>query len=472
MALTTAGAVGVPSPRGEGSVIRVVTEGAPWPGTIVREDDGSTTLHVDAALLAETTLWCAAADGHLLTPLDIVRTAAGHEAVFPLCQRRLDEVLRERIAAGTPPSAGECVTVAVSLLRGTAESADAAAGRWWLTDDGRPVLAIGGGDGVRDAALDIFTLLEEGSTGPMRDALNAAADAIADPRGDLVAAEDALFAVSEPAALVTTALAPARARSVATALRVEPAPPRSALRAAVARHVDADVAERVMGARDDLRERWAARRERRAESRDRRAEGRTRRREHTAAAPLRPGPTSPAAAAPRSRRLGRAPLLAGATVAALVIGAGLLWPTADASTAGPAVSDPAPAPAPTESTTEGADGSPTAGQPAADPTATPPADAPTDAPTLADELLTQAAACPDEACRDALRETPGRPSVDGVLGLAAPEREITLVEDYGGVAVLRVAAVTAGTAPDRLLVIVQTAQKWLIRDAYDVADQP
>lgn len=75
-------------------------------------------------------------------------------------------------------------------------------------------------------------------------------------------------------------------------------------------------------------------------------------------------------------------------------------------------------------------------------------------------------------CRDAVRETPGRPALDGVLGLAGAEREITLVEDYGGVAVLRVAAISPGAAPDRLLVIVETAQKWLIRDAYDVADQP
>ena len=455
------GAAGVPSPRGEGSVIRVVTDGAPWPGTIVREDDGSTTLHVDTASLVETTVWCAAADGHVLTPIDIVRTADGHEAVFALCQRRLDEVLRERSEAGAPPAAGECVTVAVSVLRGTAQAQNAPTGRWWLTDDGRPVLAIGDGEGVRDAALGILGLLEAGSAGTVRAALSAAAAAIADPRGDLAAAEDALFAVAEPTALVTTVLAPARARSVASTLRAEPIPPRSALRAAVARHVDADVAERVQGVRDDVRERWAARHDRRAARRVRRAERRTLGRERTAR--LRRPPRAPGAAeSPRPRRVRRAPMIVGAAAAAVVLGAGLLWPSDPAPT-GIAATAPVPNPAPEDSAASA--------PPPADPSAAT-APGPTDPQTLADLLLTSASSCIDEVCRDAVRETPGRPALDGVLGLAGAEREITLVEDYGGVAVVRVAAISPGTAPDRLLVIVETAQKWLIRDAYDVADQP
>lgn len=455
------GAAGVPPPTGEGGVIRVVTDGAPWPGTIVREEDGSTTLHVDAALLAETRVWCAATDGHLLAPIDIVRTAAGHEAVFPLCQRRLDELLHERIEAGAPPSAGECVTAAVSVLRGAAEAGDAPAGTWWLTDDGRPVLALGGGADVRDASLGILALLEKATNGAVRAALDAAAAAIADPRGDLAAAEDGLFFVAEPLALATTVLAPARARSVASTLRAEPPAPRRALREAVARHVDADVADRVLRARDDLSERWAAWRTRRAERHGRRAAHRRPGRDRGAA----PTPQLTAGTAPssRPRRVGRAPIVVGAVVAAIVLGAGLLWPSDEPGSTGVAATVP-PSTPPTVSEP--------AGQPASEPSAATDAGASDDPQTVAEWLLTTTAACPDEACRDGLRETPGRPALDGVLALPAPEREVALVEDYGGVAVLRVSAVTPGTMPDRLLVIVETAQKWLIRDAYDVADQP
>ncbi|MCR2785611.1 MULTISPECIES: hypothetical protein [unclassified Microbacterium] len=443
-------------PAGSGTVVRVVSDGTPWPGAIVREDDGRATLHVDVTLLQETAVWCAAADGHLLTPVDIVRTAGGQEAVFALCQQRLDDLLRSRAEAGAELAAGECVTVAVSVLRGTAEAGDAPCGHWWLTEEGRPVLALGGDASAVDAARGILALLREHARGELATALAAALDAVADPRADLAEAEDALFAAAAPTPLITTVLAPARARSVATALRAETPAPRSALRATIERHVDTEVADRVLGAREDLRERWAARRARRAERRAARVTKASPRTLKEASDPKPP--------TVRVRR--RAPLLTGAAVAAVVLGAGLLWPADEPSSAGSS----APPPAATPSTAATAEATPAPDGPAAAPAPDPAAA--TDPVAIADGLLSAASACTDEGCRDALREMPGRPVIDGVLGLPAGERQIVLVDDYGGVAVLRVSATAAGSAPDRLLVTVETDQKWLIRDAYDVADQP
>ena len=46
---------------------------------------------------------------------------------------------------------------------------------------------------------------------------------------------------------------------------------------------------------------------------------------------------------------------------------------------------------------------------------------------------------------------------------------MTLLDEFGGAAVLRVEA--AGGAPPQLVVIVRADGRWLLRDVYDVAQQ-
>ncbi|MCR2814583.1 hypothetical protein [Microbacterium jiangjiandongii] len=440
-----------PAPlAGGGAVLRVVRQGAPWPGTIVRHADGESALHVDAELLQGTTVWRAAPDGHILAPREVVRTASGHEAVFALCHGRLDHVLHERREAQAPPSAGECVTVAVSVLRGTEEAGPGACGQWWVTTEGRPVLALGGTTPAAHASRDILTLMSAHVTGGVADALQSAGAAVADPRPDaLERAEDALFAAAEPTPLVIDLPAPARALSVSVTARPH-AGPAAALRGALERHVDGDVAEQVGHAGDELRRRWQRSRERRAA---RRAARQATTRVRTRPAGTQPPPTAPSRAAARPNRV--RPVVVACAVAGLVLTAGLLWPSGDGS----ATASREATPAEIGDASAAATPSPVlTPMPAADPVA------------AAESLLSTAAACADDTCVSALRETPGRPAIDGVLALPPAERHVTLVDDYGGVAVLRVSA--DGESSDRLLVIVDAGHKWLIRDAYDVADQP
>ncbi|MCR2828163.1 hypothetical protein NQ160_21940, partial [Microbacterium sp. zg.Y909] len=288
---------------GGGAVLRVVREGAPWPGTIVRHDDGHSALHVDADLLEGTAVWRAEPDGHILAPSEVVRTASGHEAVFALCHGRLDHVLHERREAQAPPSAGECVTVAVSVLRGTDEAGPGACGQWWVTDEGRPVLALGGTTPVADASRDILGLMCADAQGGLADALRAAGAALEDPLRDALGrAEDSLFAAAQAAPLVTAVPAPARALTVSVTARPG-AGAGAALRGAVERHIDSEVAEQVAQAGEELRRRWRQRRELRA----------TRRAARQARGPVgRPPATAGASSGTRATRI--RPMLAGCVV--------------------------------------------------------------------------------------------------------------------------------------------------------------
>ena len=81
----------------------------------------------------------------------------------------------------------------------------------------------------------------------------------------------------------------------------------------------------------------------------------------------------------------------------------------------------------------------------------------------------------DVACA-ALREDPAAAPPAGLVA-TAPDAQITLVDEYGGVAVFRVEpAEGTGNRADgpaaQILVLDSVDGKWLIRDVYDVADQP
>jgi hypothetical protein len=67
------------------------------------------------------------------------------------------------------------------------------------------------------------------------------------------------------------------------------------------------------------------------------------------------------------------------------------------------------------------------------------------------------------------------------LDAAAQESAVELVDEYGDVAVVRLEADDTGEESSetdtqqpahRMVVLIRTEEKWLVRDVYDVADQP
>ena len=51
-------------------------------------------------------------------------------------------------------------------------------------------------------------------------------------------------------------------------------------------------------------------------------------------------------------------------------------------------------------------------------------------------------------------------------------REVALLDDYGGVIALRVAAEGDPEAVQIVLLVRSDERRWLVRDVYDIADQP
>ena len=232
-------------------------EDGPWPGVLARTTAGESRLLVDAELLgAEWKGWDAAADGHLLAPLDIVRRPDGHDVVLPVCVERLHDFLRRRTAR-MPLGAGEAVTLGVGLLRGCEEIAGAAEviGEWWLDEAGRPVLAT---DVTEERALHsaaaAFELVEVEPA--LRRTWQTGLRALTAERvsaTELAACEDALFAVADAEPLSTVTLAPrgafdGPARSIGgfdTRLADAPQPPPRAMWQSLIAGMDDDLADSV-----------------------------------------------------------------------------------------------------------------------------------------------------------------------------------------------------------------------------------
>ncbi|MFD4957502.1 hypothetical protein [Microbacterium sp. NPDC058389] len=419
-------------------------EDAPWPGILARETDGVMRLLVDAQELGtEWTGWDAARGGHVLAPVDIARRRDGHDVVLPVCVERLDGFVRRR-EARLPLTAGEAVTLGVSLLRGCGQlvAAPHTAGEWWLDDGGRPLLATEAAPGrALDAAADVMASLT--LEAPLQRTWETALRAVTAERlsmPDLVAAEDALFALATPEPLGTTALGPRSAVEVAAAVPAErtaaaPDPPIRSLWQTLLHGVDADLADTVSQATTAVWRRWGGRR-----------------------------PSSPSHKRPR-----RAPLIVGGAVAAAVLAVGALWPaggpaTADGTTPSPTAPTASPsadasravaAPQDAEGAASSSDGSPA------------------DLAAVTATLLDARAACSgdDECLAEVAVEPAASLAQGGAVDLPPAARTVVLLDDFGDVAVLRVEAVDAGVAA-QLVVIVRADEKWLLRDVHDVAQQP
>ncbi|MFK4835290.1 hypothetical protein ACI3KY_06140 [Microbacterium sp. ZW T2_14] len=425
-------------------------EDGPWPGVLVRTSAGDAFVLVDADMLgAQWRGWDAPADGHVLAPVDIARRVDGHDVVLPVCAERLEEFVRRR-ATRMPLSAGEAVTLGVSVLRGCAQIANApgTTGEWWLDDAGRPVLAT---DAATQRALDAAAaILECVDVDPAAErtwgtALRAVTAERLSVR-ELEAAEEALFAIAAPEPLSTVSLSPRSAAESARRVqavahagamdeRGDAAPP--SMWHSLLAGVDNDLADSVSRATTAV---WRR---------------------------LRPNPSDRPERA--SRR--RAPWLVGGAVAAAVLAGGALWPTAS----GVAKEEPAEvtATAPPGQTTEGTgtEAAPTTDGSQDPPAADPVAAAPTDLAQVTGALLDArlacqgASGCLDDVVMDSAVLT------GGAIDLPSGERQVALLDDFGDIAVLRVDA-GDGTVASQMVVIVRRNEKWLLRDVSDVAQQP
>jgi O-acetyl-ADP-ribose deacetylase (regulator of RNase III) len=398
---------------------------APFAGALRAGDPP--TLWVDAAEFAESPAWAAVDAEHILAPLDAAGTPEGPCIVLPHCPVRLDDVMQDAVV-----SPGALVTLAVSALRGAAEADRIGAehGRWWVTTEGRPVLALTGSSGWREETVAL--LRAAGERAPhMRAVLARTADAVADPRllrrgTDEI--EAALFAAAEAEALPTELrevlpAAPSRARTVTTP--AIGAGIVGTVRDLVARLVDAAVADRV----------------------------------HRAAASVRVSVVreSGKTAAPATRR--RRVVVVAAAAAACVVVAGALWPAGEAER--PAAAGEASATSAPRSSDEAERASPSVPAPG-------PAEdqGPEGVVAAARALVDAVRGCEDETCREGLWEDPA--TAAAIEAAAGESYGVQVVDEYGGVAAVRI----VGEAITQILVMVQSDEKWLVREVYDLADQP
>lgn len=420
--------------------------GGPWPGMLTCLPSGERRVFVDAATFAPGWAgWDAAPAGHILAAHDVVRRADGHDVVIEVCAEQLATFLARREASGAPLSTGEAITIGVSLLRGCAELSGAldTAGEWWLTEGGRPVFAAtDAGPTLRAATIG---LLEGFAPGTGRSpAWGDAAAVLAMERvlaAEIEQAEHALFEVAQPVALVTAGGVRSAHGTRTVRSRSEPAvlEDRPTLWGSLARHVDADFADAVSRVTTAL---W------------------------------RRGRRDPA------RR--RAPLIVGAVSAAAVLAIGLAWPGGGVATAesplperSTATHDAVPSTGPS-----GAGAAPDrdAVSPTTGPASSSDPSGEEDLAGVAATLLDALRACDgDEGCRAALwMGDVVAPGPGGVIELPADQRTVVLLDDFGGVAVLRADAIggAARDEPAQLVVIARNDQKWLLRDVHDVAQQP
>ena len=497
------------------AIRRVARPESPFAGVLARDDTGVTALLVEVGGVGG---WPARlmhrSSEHMLAPVDVVAGGSVAEIVLPWCSERVDAFLARRRRAGQPLGAGEAVTLGVCILRGAHDllEPDGGVGSWWLTSQGRPVFAPGADAGeARGAAVasdprgaaDSVAQASVSGAGAHIAALKALgaacrdrgieaaillcagrlAEAVATESRDrapgrwnasitstLAEGEESLFALASAEPLDTSSLRPRPARSLQgefDALLDDPGgvidteaerPPRrfwrvwgfvrDQVRQAGARHVDPEIA-------DVAADTW------------RRTRG-------------------------GAGRVLRRPLVVGAVLMVLIVGVGVLWPDDGGGGGEPAGAGPRAATSPADRAAAPGAGAATdpatsGGDAAAPPGESVPGDpaATTGLASLADGLLVSRAACQyGAACAAAVYEDDAaaqrvRPAAGGASGGrpidAAPRaRELTLVDDLGGVAVVRVSLRSqpaVGRAAE-MLIIVQTDRGWRIRDVFDVLDAP
>ncbi|MDF2993866.1 MAG: 5-nucleotidase/2,3-cyclic phosphodiesterase [Microbacterium sp.] len=351
---------------------------------------------------------------------------------------RLDDYLRRRARSGLPLTPGETVTVAVGVLRGCHDAADRARGAaWGLTARGRPLLVDApDGDDALGATAIVLAQLAPLTASDGRDLIERARDAIlTQPPRIWEQWERRLFAWADPLPLVLGPLAPRDDSGSAEPTSAAQTSPFLAL-------VDADLASMASEAIRGLVTGWRTWRHRRALVFGVVAAG-------VAVVLAMALPAGERGTASADDRGSKTPAPAAPS-------------TPSASPTAPHPGDRTPPPSPESLASEAP--APDAEAPGADTSPAPPTD---DVVAAAESLLTAWAACADDAsCEQALREGRAEP------GEAPPrdprEANVSLVDDFGGLAVVRL---DDGAAP-QYVTIVRAKDRWLIRAVRTVADQP
>lgn len=448
-------------------------------GVLVSDGDG-VRVRVDAGGVPAE-LWRHGDAEHIAGVRDIIRRADGHDALVPWCAERVSALLGRREAAESRLTPGEAVTLVGSLLRGIGEAGAASlTGVWWLADDARPLFVPGDGEPIlmasRSVIRQVRALIADRGLERLLGELENMPD---DPRAvqpRLAAWEHGLTEHAAPRALQREAFPPARVMAIPLH------------RARVATPLD-DLTGPAPEAPGVFRG-WGARLatvQRAVSARVGRMRGKlVPARVH---APARDGASravTPAGDDGRSRAPRRRLALVAVTAVVAVLAVGLFWPedpeTAQAEALIPttAVADPSEpdttesgeaedtgsAGAPTEDDSDGTD-APMPKPPPETPSA--PGDA-EDAVAAAGQLLAAITGCReagDAACATAIAPDSAQRVLDG-LGEFGADATVRPVEDYGDIAVVRV------EAADRrqMLVLIRQNDSWLVRDVYDVADQP
>lgn len=435
--------------------VRHVVAGAdsPWPGVLSWLSTGEARLLVDTRdLPSEWPGWSHAGDGHIAAVTDVTRTDDGHAAVLPVCVERVTAFLDRRARARVPLTAGEAVTVGVCLVRARAQLSDDrdAVGEWWLTDAGRPIFAATPtGTPFAEASADVIAAAA--SLAPAATPWRAVGDLLHHPRvsaQEIDDAEEDFFSFAEPARLATVTPSPRRggldshghlahdvgfANDAASENTESPETPRgrdvadvgarTPVSTALLRHVDADLADLFSRAGTDV---WRRVR--------------------------------------RLRMPRHAPVLLGALLVAVILTGGLLWPAGDESAGDDSTGAVAP------SATPGPSASTSAVATSSDSSAAPAAADEQSFEKIVQDLLDRRLACTESDCLGEVLIDPSMPVPDGPATLGSGSREVTLLDDLGGVVVLRVGS-TAGDAT-QVVVIERRNDSWLVRDVGDVTHQP
>jgi hypothetical protein len=112
----------------------------------------------------------------------------------------------------------------------------------------------------------------------------------------------------------------------------------------------------------------------------------------------------------------------------------------------------------------------TGGQAGSDGDEKPQPAAPDDLAAIASALLERRSACAGSRdCLEDVQEDPAEGFPPGVIDLPSTDRAVSLLDDFGGAAVMRVdPRRTGGDASAQLVVIVAAGGGWLLRDVHDV----
>ncbi|OWP22146.1 hypothetical protein CBF90_08005 [Microbacterium sp. AISO3] len=425
---------------------RVAPPDAPFPGEILASPHGA--VYRVAATRVPHEMWSARSGGHLLAPDDVDRVADETLVILPLLRARLCGA-----DAAFDLTSGQAVTLVVSVLRGAVDAARSEwrTGEWWSTSDGRPVLVPTGARGWEISSRTVLGRIPDAALSP--DIRQRVGDALADRITLPFAApglEDDLFAVASPEPFVIAPPMGLHRPSGGAAGESPSADAAVVARSAAAGLVDGELMGRVSTAIAGTRA--ALQHATGLLSRQRR----------------RPERSGEAASAGRRRVMWVALAAVGATVAI-----GLSLPYGRGGDQGSAGDVPA-SEAEEQPRAEAGSPDPSAGGDAPGDDRSSPSSRvetpPTDPDLRVVDDLADCLRSDDPACRAAVLERPDAALPEGIATADAP-REVRLLDDLGGVEVVRVDD-PSGERPSQIVVVVTHDEKRLVRDVYDVADQP